>query len=78
MQRDAKGSRRIGIVLSVFRFGYIDGLWIKSILNYLLIQRFMQAKVFVILLLLILLKGNAQFAQKVTFDPLMDFKQNHY
>ena len=24
------------------------------------------------------LKGNAQFFQKVTFEPLMDFKQNHY
>ena len=24
------------------------------------------------------LKGNAQFIQKVTFGPLMDFKQNHY
>ena len=24
------------------------------------------------------LKGNAQFAQKVTFEPFMDFKQNHY
>ena len=23
-------------------------------------------------------KGNAQIAQKVTFEPLMDFKQNHY
>ena len=25
-----------------------------------------------------LLKGNAQFVQKVTFEPLMGFKQNHY
>ena len=24
------------------------------------------------------LKGNVQFVQKVTFEPLMDFKQNHY
>ena len=24
------------------------------------------------------LKGNAQFVQKVTFEPLMDFRQNHY
>ena len=24
------------------------------------------------------LKGNVQFVQKVTFDPLIDFKQNHY
>ena len=23
-------------------------------------------------------KGNAQFVQKLTFEPLMDFKQNHY
>ena len=23
-------------------------------------------------------KGNAQFVEKVTFEPLMDFKQNHY
>ena len=23
-------------------------------------------------------KGNAQFIQKVTFEPLMDFKENHY
>ena len=23
-------------------------------------------------------KGNAQFVQKVTFEPLIDFKQNHY
>ena len=23
-------------------------------------------------------KGNAQFVQKVTFEPLMDFKQKHY
>ena len=23
-------------------------------------------------------KGNAQFVQKVTFEPLMDLKQNHY
>ena len=23
-------------------------------------------------------KGNAQFALKETFEPLMDFKQNHY
>ena len=23
-------------------------------------------------------KGNPQFVQKVTFEPLMDFKQNHY
>ena len=23
-------------------------------------------------------KGNAQFVQKVTFEPLTDFKQNHY
>ena len=23
-------------------------------------------------------KGNAQFVQKVTFEPLLDFKQNHY
>ena len=25
-----------------------------------------------------LVKGNAQFVQKVTFEPLMDFKQNHH
>ena len=25
-----------------------------------------------------ILKGNMQFIQKVTFEPLMDFKQNHY
>ena len=25
-----------------------------------------------------LIKGNAQFLQKVTFEPLIDFKQNHY
>ena len=24
-----------------------------------------------------IVKGNAQFVQKVTFEPLMDFKQNH-
>ena len=24
------------------------------------------------------LKGNAQFIQKVTFEPSVDFKQNHY
>ena len=24
------------------------------------------------------IKGNMQFVQKVTFEPLMDFKQNHY
>ena len=24
------------------------------------------------------LKGKAQFAQEVTSEPLMDFKQNHY
>ena len=24
------------------------------------------------------IKGNAQFVQKVTFEPLEDFKQNHY
>ena len=24
------------------------------------------------------LKGNMQFGKKVTFEPLMDFKQNHY
>ena len=24
------------------------------------------------------LKGNAQFVQKVTFEPLMEFKLNHY
>ena len=23
-------------------------------------------------------KGNAQFVLKVTFEPLIDFKQNHY
>ena len=23
-------------------------------------------------------KGNAQFVQKVTFEPLINFKQNHY
>ena len=23
-------------------------------------------------------KGNAQFVEKVTFEPLIDFKQNHY
>ena len=23
-------------------------------------------------------KGNAQFVKKVTFEPLIDFKQNHY
>ena len=23
-------------------------------------------------------KGNAQFVQKVIFEPLIDFKQNHY
>ena len=27
---------------------------------------------------LLKLKGNVQFFQKVTFQPLMDFKQNHY
>ena len=26
----------------------------------------------------VLLQGNAQFVQKVSFEPLMDFKQNHY
>ena len=26
----------------------------------------------------VVLKGNAQFVQKVTFEPLIDFKQNHY
>ena len=25
-----------------------------------------------------LFKGNALFVQKLTFEPLMDFKQNHY
>ena len=25
-----------------------------------------------------MIKGNAQFVQKMTFEPLMDFKQNHY
>ena len=24
------------------------------------------------------MKGNVQFFQKVTFEPLVDFKQNHY
>ena len=24
------------------------------------------------------IKGNAQFVQKVTFEPLMEFKLNHY
>ena len=24
------------------------------------------------------IKGNVQFVQKVTLEPLMDFKQNHY
>ena len=24
------------------------------------------------------LKGKGQFVQKVTLEPLMDFKQNHY
>ena len=24
------------------------------------------------------IKGNAQFDGKVTFEPLLDFKQNHY
>ena len=24
------------------------------------------------------LKGNAQFVKKMTFEPLMDFKQNYY
>ena len=24
------------------------------------------------------IKGNAQFVRKATFEPLMDFKQNHY
>ena len=27
---------------------------------------------------ILFIKGNAQFVQKVTFEPLMDFKQNHY
>ena len=26
----------------------------------------------------VVLNGNGQFAQKVTFEPLMDFKQHHY
>ena len=26
----------------------------------------------------VLLKANAQLVQKMTFEPLMDFKQNHY
>ena len=26
----------------------------------------------------IVLKGNAQFVQKVTFEPLMDFLKKHY
>ena len=25
-----------------------------------------------------IIKGNTQFIQKVTFEPLMEFKQNHY
>ena len=25
-----------------------------------------------------LIKGNVQFVQKVTFQPLIDLKQNHY
>ena len=25
-----------------------------------------------------LIKGNAEFVQKVTFEPLIDLKQNHY
>ena len=25
-----------------------------------------------------ILKGNAQFVEKVTFEPLMDFKQSYY
>ena len=25
-----------------------------------------------------LIKGNTQFVQKVTFEPSIDFKQNHY
>ena len=25
-----------------------------------------------------IIKGNTQFIQKVTFKPLMEFKQNHY
>ena len=28
--------------------------------------------------LLLKFKGNAQFVKKVAFEPLMDFKQNHY
>ena len=24
------------------------------------------------------IKGNEQFVQKLNFEPLMDFKQNHY
>ena len=26
----------------------------------------------------LVIKGNAQFVQKVTFEPLMDFRKNHY
>ena len=26
----------------------------------------------------LIVKGNAQFVQKVILEPLMDFKQNHY
>ena len=26
----------------------------------------------------LVLKGNTQFVEKVTFEPLTDFKQNHY
>ena len=28
--------------------------------------------------LIVNVKGNAQFVQNATFEPLMDFKQNHY
>ena len=41
---------------------------------FLLLHNIFQAYLFRIMLV----KGNAQFVQKLTFEPLMDFKQNHY
>ena len=32
----------------------------------------------VLIIIELVIKGNVQFVQKMTFEPLMDFKQNHY
>ena len=41
-------------------------------------ERSFASNYFIFLKILLQLKGNVQLVQKVTFEPLVDFKQNYY